>query len=153
MAHDADKALLGATGSSAKDVSVHNSDPATYLAGLAVRLKSDQSLSVLVADGSWLGISLGRSLSDTKKTAVARTGTLIPILLTDDEADYAYVALGANVYIDDATGMANDETPEGETPAFESTLSNAIYVSGAIDGINEAGQLVKVALVDMVGGL
>jgi hypothetical protein len=78
--HNASKALLGTSLSSAKEISIHGSDPATYKAGLAVRLKSDSSLSLLKADGRHLGISLGRSLSDIKKTAVVRTGESVPVL-------------------------------------------------------------------------
>lgn len=77
--HDASKVLLGATGSSAKDVSRYVGDPATYLAGLCVRLKSDSTLSLLKSDGRHLGVSMGASLSDHKQTVVVRTGERIPI--------------------------------------------------------------------------
>lgn len=80
MGHDVTKVLLGQTASSAKDISVFGSDPATYIAGLAVRQKSDGALSIVKADGEWLGVSLGRSLSDHKRTAVVRTGERVPIL-------------------------------------------------------------------------
>lgn len=105
MGHDASKVLLGVTGSSAKDVTQFAHDPATMVAGTAVRLKSDNTLSVTKSDGRWLGVSLGKSLSDHKKTAIVRAGELVPILLTDDEDDYAYVVPGASVWIDDATGL------------------------------------------------
>lgn len=153
--HDPTKFKLGATGSSAKEVSCHNVDPATFQAGLAVRLKSDGLLSVAKADGMLIGISLGKSLSDTKKTAVARSGSLIPIQLTNDEDEYAYVVKGAKVYIDDATGMANDpDANDGEDPPVSIvTVTDAVYVSGVLDGVKEDGTTVKVALVDMPGGL
>ena len=264
--HDATKALLGATGSSAKDISVFNSDPASFPAGLAVRHASVAgTLSLLKTAGMWAGISLGKSLSDTKKTAVARSGELIPILLDSESADgavtitsyanllsggadtitvagvafvaqagaavlgeatfqaatsnnataaslaaqinahatssalvtaaavnavvtitakaggtggnsigvslteggsgtgatlsglsggnlsggaaeYDYAVLGAVVYISDTTGKAT-ESGSG------STASNAVYVSAALDGVQEDGTSVKVALVDMPGGL
>ena len=147
--HDPTKQLLGATNSSAKEVSQHAVDPASFVAGTAVRQKSDGLLSVTKADGMLIGISLGKSLSDTKKTAVARTGSEIPILLTDDSDDYSYVVLGAKVYVDDVTGLANIPD-DGEVTT---TITDAVYVSGPLDGIAEDGSTVKVALVDIPGGL
>jgi len=79
--HDASKQLLGATNSSARDISTHDSDPASFPAGRAVRLGSDGGLTLVKANGRLIGISLGRSLSDTKKTAVARTGEKVPLVL------------------------------------------------------------------------
>lgn len=82
MAHDATKVLLGATQSSSKEVSKHDGSPATFLAGLAVRQKSDGTLSTTLADGRWLGVSLGKSLSNTLDcVAVARAGLSVPVLL------------------------------------------------------------------------
>lgn len=147
--HDPTKFKLGATGSSARDVSCHDSDPATFPAGLAVSLASTGGLSVAKADGMRIGVSLGKSLSDTKKTAVARTGEAIPIQLTDDSDDYAYVVKGAKVYIDDVSGKANI----ADTGDVTTTISDAIYVSGPLDGVAEDGTTVKVALIDMPGGL
>lgn len=260
--HDATKMLLGATDSTAKDVSVHGSDPATFIAGVAVRLKNDGALSVTKSDGSLIGVSLGKSLSDTKKTAVARTGERVPLLIDSESADgtvtitsyanlvsgtddavtingtaftaqtgaatlgtgtfqaatsndatatslaaqinahavvgllvtavanaaivtltakaggaagnaitiaytdndtnigatvsgatltggadeYDHAVIGAAVYISDSTGKA---TQSGSG----STISNAIYVSAALDGVDESGNSVKCALIDMPGGL
>lgn len=147
--HSETKTLLGATGSSAKDTSVHNVDPASFPAGTAVRLKSDGLLTVTKAEGQLIGVSLGKSLSDHKKTTVCRTGESVPILLTDDEDDYAYVVKGALVYVDDVTGLANIVDDVSVT----TTATQAIYVSGPIDGVKEDGTTAKVALIDMTGGL
>lgn len=81
MGHDATKCVMGVPGMSGAEVTSHNDDPASYPAGVAVRQKSDGALSLSSADGQWMGISLGKSLSDNKKTAVARTGERIPVLL------------------------------------------------------------------------
>lgn len=79
--HDSSKVLLGNTLSSAKDISNFNSDPATYKAGLAVRQSSTvNQLTLLKSGGQWAGVSLGKSLSDTKKTSVVRTGLEVPML-------------------------------------------------------------------------
>ncbi len=77
--HDATKVLLGSSLSSAKDISTFNSDPATFLAGLAVRVASTGGLSLAKAAGMWAGVSLGKSLSDHKKTSVLRTGESVPM--------------------------------------------------------------------------
>lgn len=147
--HDPTKVLLGSTVSSDRYVDNNDSAPSTFTAGHAVRLKSNKKLSTLKADGSYYGISLGKSLSNIAQTAVCRAGSGVPILLTDDEDDYAYVVKGQKVWIDDATGFANAEADED----IDSTISDAVYVSGPLDGIAENGDVVKVALVDMVGGL
>ncbi len=241
--HDATKVLLGSTGSSAKESSAHASDPADFLAGTAVRLKSTGALSVTEADGKWLGVSLGKSLSDHKKTAVCRDGESVPvkctelaqaevqigdilfkavargvggndihIVLSDDVSDASaevtditsgvitisiedgattaadiaaavaasaeaaalvtaivdtgeeataqnaaadtpladggveWIVIGEKVYIDDVTGLAND-------PDETVTISDAIYTSGRLTGVNEDSSEAACALCDMPGGL
>lgn len=268
MAHDASKVLLGSTGSSAKEISMHESDPATYKAGLVVSLASNSSLSLLKSAGRRIGVSLGKSLSDHKKTAVLRTGESVPVRIepkkasgiatvdnysqllssgadtvtvagvvftaqagaatlgdatfraatsndatatslaaqinghatagalvkaiaaaavvtiyaksggsagndigltyenlydgagitisgvSDDKlsggSDLAsaidYITLGAKAYIHDTSGKIDVST-------FDSTISDAVFVSGALDGIDEDGNSVLCALVDMPGGL
>ncbi len=265
MAHDATKALMGATRSSSKQgTETFNSDPATYLAGLAVRRTSGGLLSVTKSAGRWAGVSLGRNLSDCKKTTVLNAGEQVPVLLemapargvvtitsyanlvitsgdtlkvgattftaqsssvvhggatfraatgndetatsladqinfhatagalfvavaagpvvtitaknnatvgstidlvyTDthsadigltvdditftgggaDDADF--VSIGAPVYFSDTTGKADD-------PSSASTVSNAVYVSEVMTGIQEDGTEVACAMIDMIGGL
>jgi hypothetical protein len=78
--NDATKVLMGAVGSSAREISVFGSDPASFPAGVAVSLASEDTLSLLSSAGMRVGVSLGRSLSDHKKTAVARTGESVPML-------------------------------------------------------------------------
>lgn len=265
MGHDPTKVLLGSTGSSAKDISSHDSDPATFVAGLAVSRASDGALSLLKSAGMRIGISIGKSLSDHKKTAVVRTGESVPVRLalkkasgnatitsyanlvsgTDDSitvgatvftaqagaatlgdatfqaatsnnataaslaaqinahatagalvkavatnavvniyakaggaagnaialvytdndtnvgatvsgavlsggsdtiSDVSYVAKGAKAYFNDTNGLADFSTTG-------STISDATYVSGVLTGIDESGNSVPCALVDMPGGL
>lgn len=81
MSHDASKVVMGQTAWSAKDVVEFDNDPASFPAGTAVRLKSDGTLSKTLADGQWLGVSLGRSLSSSKKTAICRAGLKVPMLV------------------------------------------------------------------------
>jgi len=264
--HDATKVLLGSTQSTAKSVSVYSSDPATYIAGLAVSQSSTAGvLSLLKSDGVRIGISLGKSLSDTTKTAVVRSGEAVPLKLalkrgsgnvtitnytnlltttpdsvtigatvftaqstavtlgdatfraatsndatatslaaqinghatagalvkavaasavvnlyarnggaagnialaytdngggnigatvsgatltggSDTISDINYVTKGAKAYINDFNGL-------GDFSTTESTVSDCIYVSGVLTGIDEAGNSVPCALVDMPGGI
>ncbi len=82
MAQDATRVLLGTVNTSSKEVTEHVGSPATYLAGLAVRLKTGSVLSLAKADGRWLGVSLGKGLSDSLKTVgIARDGLGVPVLL------------------------------------------------------------------------
>lgn len=76
--HSATTVVLGSTITSAKNVHQYNSDPATYLAGLAVRQSSTANVLSLTS-GIKIGISLGKSLSDHKKTAVCKTGLGVPL--------------------------------------------------------------------------
>ncbi len=264
--HDATKVLLGTTQSSSRfGTDTVASDPATYVAGLAVRRASTGLLTVTKTAGSWVGVSLGRSLSDHKQTCVLRAGERVPVLLerqparglvtitsyanlvsgtddsitvgatvftaqvgaavlgqttfqaatsnpvtadslvaqinghatagalvvasidpsnssrviltaklnttaadtialaytdndanigatvsgatltdSDDSADW--VVIGAKAYFSDTTGKADD-------PNSASTVSDAVYVSGVLTGIDETGAEVACALVDMPGGL
>lgn len=265
MSHDATKVLLGNVQTSSKEITEHLGSPATYLAGLALRLASGNTLSVTKTDGLWLGVSLGKGLSDSLRTVdIARDGIKVPVLLeytparqvvtitsyanlvaaandtlkigattftfkaspslegevgavTDNSTTAAnlvtkinahsvagllfkatavgavvtitaknnatvgttidcvytdtgtatvgltvaasaitfvgggttapdYVAIGSKVYFSDTTGKADDANSA-------STISDAVYVSGVLTGIQEDGTEVPCALVDMVGGL
>jgi hypothetical protein len=133
--------MMGSTRSSFKHV---DNKAGTIAAGLAVRLKSDDTISVAAADGNLLGISLGKSLSDTSRTAIVRSGTQVPIQLTAAFSP----TIGDQVEISDTTGKAA-ATGAGVTAV------NAVYVSGALTMIDEDGNETAsaVALIDMPGGL
>lgn len=77
--HSASYVKFGSSQSSAKDVSVHNVDPASFLSGLCVSMASTGLPSLLASAGMRMGVSMGRSLSDHKKLAVLRTGERVPI--------------------------------------------------------------------------
>lgn len=57
-----------------------------------------------------------------------------------------FATLGSKVYISDTTGKADD-------PASASTVSNAVYASAVLIGIDEDGNSVNAIYVDMQGGL
>lgn len=81
MGHSTSQVQLGVVTSSGATKSVHGSDPAGFPAGRAVSLSSANALSLLASAGNRIGISLGKSLSDTKKTSVCRTGHGVPVEL------------------------------------------------------------------------
>lgn len=141
MGHDASKIMLGHNPSSFKTV---DNRAGSIAAGLIVRLKSDDTISVALADGSPLGISAGRSLSDTSRTAVVRRGKKVPILLTSSFTP----TIGAQVHISDTTGKAG-------AAGAGFTGVNAVYVSGALTTVDEDGAEVASngALIDFPGGL
>lgn len=137
--HDATKVLLGNTESSFKVV---DNRAGAIDAGKIVRLKSDDTISIAAADGAPLGISLGKSLSNTSRTAIVRKGTRVPILLTAAFDP----TIGAQVHVSDTTGIA-------AASGGGATGMNAVYASGRLTGIDESGAEVGCALIDMPGGL
>lgn len=163
MAHDATKVVLGATVSSSKAVSEMAGNPATYIAGLALRLKSDDTISVTKADGKWLGISIGKGLSDSTKTVgVIREGLKVPVLLERQPArgivtitNYANlvsgtddsITVGATVF----TAQAGAATPGDAT--FQADVSNdatATSLAAQINAHATAGALVKATAASAV---
>lgn len=139
MSHDAGKVLMGNITSSFK---VIDNKAGSIEAGLCVHLKSDDTLSLALADGSKLGISCGKDLSDTARTAIVREGTRVPLLLTAAFTP----TIGAQVQISPTTGKA----------VSSGTAVNAYYVSGKLTAIKEDGTEDSTdgcALIDMPGGL
>lgn len=141
MGHDATKVQMGTTRSSAREV---DNRKGAIPAGKIVRLKSDDTISLAAADGLPLGISLGKSLSDSERTAICRRGEGVPILLT---AAFTPVK-GTQVHISDTTGVAI-------ASGAGATGMNAVYVSGPLTAVAEDGTETALgcALIDMPGGL
>lgn len=141
MGHDATKVLMGASRSNIKEV---DNRAGSIAAGLIVRLKSDNTISIASADGLPLGISLGRSLSDTSRTAICRKGLSVPVVLTNGFTP----TIGAQVNISDTTGKAI-------ASGAGATAMNAVYASSTLTGIDEDGSALAdgCALIDMPGGL
>lgn len=139
MSHNAGKVLFGGI---LKSFKVVDNKLGAILAGEAVRLKSDGTIVKTAADGSLLGISCGKDLSDAGRTAIVRNGLSVPLKLT---AAFTPV-LGAQVHISDTTGL-------GIASGAGATGVNAVYASGLLAGINEDGTESPAALIDMQGGL
>lgn len=141
MSHSATTVYMGTHGSNVLESDNWIGDPATFLAGLCCHLDDDGDLSLASADGSKLGISLGKSLSDHKRVTVARKGKKIPILLTNGFTP----TIGAQVQISTTTGKA----------VSSGTAVNAVYVSGTLTAYDEAGEAITdgAAYIDFIGGL
>lgn len=146
MGHSLTKTAMGSTPSSAKDVSEHSGNPSTYPAGTAVRLTSADALSTTKSAGSLLGVSLGKSLSDTSKISVARSGLRVPILLETQPArgivtitSYAnLVAAGDDTLLINATTLTFKASPTTENHVLcaASGSSNSVVASALKDAIN-----------------
>jgi len=149
MGHSTSKVLMGSTGSSYKEVSNHIG---VIEAGVAVRLKSDDTLSTALADGSLLGISLGKDLSDIGRTAICRKGIRVPIKLTAAFDP----AIGGAVCIDDVTGLAK-ATGGGVTTTAGTWATGRVGGTGVAGGVVEGATsdtgTVGVAYADFPGGL
>lgn len=145
--HDATKTLMGTTESSDREITNYSSDPASFPEGKAVRLASTGALSL--SSGSLVGISLGASLSDTKKTAVARVGNRVPLELTD-EGVYALLVVNDLTFTAKAKGVAGNSITIALTDTVsagdeEATLVGTDIVVEIEDGVSTATQ-VKAAL-------
>jgi hypothetical protein len=154
MSQDASKVILASSLSSVKDVEAFNADPASFPAGLCVRLASTGDLSLAKSAGMLVGVSKGKSLSDHKKTDVLRTGLKVPVRaallraqgeitvtnfahLTDAGADT--VTIGATVF----TAQTDAATPgAGTFQAASSNNATATSLATQINAHTTAGDLV-----------
>ncbi len=145
MSHDTTKVLMGTTRSSVKEVSNHLGSQSTFRAGLALHLKSDDTLSLALADGKKIGISLGNDSANAGRVAYVRKGLLVPILLTNGFTP----TVGAQVAISDTTGKAKAYTGSGDS------YVNAYYATSTLTAVKEDGttEADGAALIDMPGGL
>lgn len=141
MAHSSTTVYMGSHGSNILESDNWLGDPSTHKAGLCVHLDDDGDLDLASAQGSKLGISLGRSLSDTKRITVARKGRKVPILLTNGLTP----VIGAQVQISTTTGKA----------VSSGTAVNAVYVSSTLTAYDEDGVAIAdgAAYIDFIGGL
>ena len=160
MSHDASKALMGNCLSSDKDISVYDSDPASFEAGKAVSLASNGGLSLLKSAGRRIGVSLGKSLSDTKKTSVLRAGLKVPVKLALKRAqglvtitDYAALTNGTDdtVTVGATAFTAIDGAVVSGQANFDARTSNSAAATSLAAQINAhatAGALVKAVADD-----
>ena len=144
--HDPTQVLLGQIPFSLKQITVFDNDPAGFPAGVAVsKTSTADKISVLKSAGMRCGISLGASLSDIKKTAVARTGHDVPMRLSPKRATGAItvtayanlvsgtddvVTIGATAF----TAQAGAATP-GD-PTFQAATNNNATATSLAAQIN-----------------
>ena len=161
MGHDTSKCVMGAPQVSGWVATDHAGAPATYLAGLAVR-QGESALSLLKTAGSWIGVSLGKSLSSHDKTSILRTGRRVPMLIERQPArgivtitSYANLvsgtddalAIGATSFV----AQAGAATPGDAT--FQAATGNnetAASLAAQINAHATAGALVRATAVAAV---
>lgn len=137
---DDNKVLLGATNSSFRSV---DNLKGSIAAGAVVVLKNDGTISTAAADGSHIGVSLGRDLSDIGFTSICRKGLGVPLRLTGSFEPVP----GTQVHVDDTTGL-------GDASGGGKTGLNATYATARkTGGVQEDGTTVNVAYIDFPGGL
>lgn len=150
MSHDTTKVLMGATNSNHKEVTNYDSVSGSPIAaGLAVIKESTGKISLDTSEGQLQGISLGKDLSDTAKTAVVRKGLGVPVQLKSGFNP----TVGAAVAIEDDTGLARAYTGSGDRYVNASYASGRIGGSGVNGGITEDGSTCGAAYIDFPGGL
>lgn len=135
--HNASKVLMGSVGSSDRLLTVADSDPASFPAGRAVRRKNDGKLSLASGDGSLIGISAGKSLSDTKKTAVVRAGNKVPVQL----AGFAYLTKADLTFYTKVNSAVSIEFLDtGTAGSEEATVADGVISLSMEDGVSTATQ-------------
>lgn len=128
--HDASKILLGVVQTSDRVITKEDADPASFPAGRAVRRTSTEG-SLSLASGSLIGVSLGPSLSDTKKTAVCRAGNRVPLQLA------GYLVKGGLTFIKKTASVVNIAFITGGTAGSEVVT---------VTGDDTAGWLISVSM-------
>lgn len=164
--HDATKLLLGTGLTSDKDVTCENADPASFPAGLAVRRASSEG-GLSLSSGELIGVSMGRDLSDAKKTAVARAGLGIPLkvlaqaALTEGDLTFTAIAPGSEgndiaiEFLDTGTaGAESVSVADGViSVSMEATVSTATQLKAALDGDVESAALITTAIASGQGAV
>lgn len=130
-----------------------NNDTATSLAAQINAHATAGALVKAVAAGAVVNLyaraggTAGNAIALAYTNGDANVGaTVSGANLSGGAATPDYVVKGAKAYFNDTNGLADFSTTE-------STVSDAVYVSGVLTGIQEDGTEAPVALVDMVGGL
>jgi hypothetical protein len=166
MSHDITKVILGQVPSSDKVADVHAAAPASFPAGLVVCKKSDGALSLAHADGEVAGVSLGKSLMDTDKTAVCRVGNDVPVRVRAihaylEEGDLTFTAVsnlvdGEDISIemldtDVAAGAVVTVVGTAISVSIEDGVTTATTIKTALDNSAAAAALITTAIADGEG--
>lgn len=157
--HDATKAVLGTVRSSKKVVDKYSNDPANFPAGVVVCLDDAGDLSLDIADGSRIGVSLGKSLSDTEKTAVCKKGLEVPVKVKNHYlrvitiTDYANLVDAGDdeITIGETTFVAQSGAATPGDATFQASSSNddtATSLATQVNAHATAGDLVTAVADD-----
>lgn len=165
MPQDATKILLGSVNSSDRVVSREDAVPASFPVGRVVRGKSDGSISLASGDGALYGVSLGKSLSDTSKTAVCRAGNGVPVGLAEylTKAQLTFVSKRPGIaiaieFLDTATAGSEEATVTGDDEsgylislAMDSTTSTTTQCKAALDADEDTAALIETIIASGQG--
>lgn len=141
--HNPNKVLLGTVGVSDAEITTESGDPTSFPAGTAVRCGSDGSLTL--SEGLIMGVSIGKSLHDEKRTAVARAGQKVPVLLTDEGA-FASLVQGnltftAKTKGDEGNSITVAFVDGGVAGSEEVTVTGADIVVSMVAAVSTAQQI------------
>lgn len=142
--HNASLVKMGVPLSSSKSVRCFDADPADFPAGTRVCLDSDGELSKDISDGMPIGISLGRSLSDTEKTDVLVEGLGVPVLLEKGPARLIVTITSYSNLIatsDDTLQFEHAGLTLDETLTFKASASTEDEVAAASSNSQTATNL------------
>lgn len=135
MAHDATKVVLGGSVSSVKIV---RSAKGVVAAGMICSKKADGTLESPATTGRLCGVSMGKDLSNAGFSSYCEQGNGVPVLL---KAAFTPTQ-GGTVWYETATGLC-------AASSGSAAQLNAVYASGLLAGIPEAGgATVPAALID-----
>lgn len=164
MTHNASVVLMGGRGSNIAEIANYDGDPEVFKAGLAVRKATTGSLQLADdAVAPLIGVSLGSSLDDTKRTAVVLTGNYIPIKLKNDAAsvkkgDITFTAKGWGAEGNAVTiTLADTETGDvavvsvvgtAITVGIEAGVTTAQTIKDAIEADTDAAGLISATIDD-----
>lgn len=152
MGHSTSKVQMGSTRSNIREVVSHKGDIA---AGIAVRRKSDGTLSTTSSDGALYGVSLGKDLSNAGYSAICVKGLGVPLQLTAGLDP----SIGAVVSISNSTGKGASSSATACAATYAAPYEGAGSVTARVGGTGvdagqqEDGTTVGVAYIDFPGGL
>lgn len=143
--HSPNKVMMGSVGSSIRRSRVFDSDPSNTPAGSFVSLAESGALSLLKSAGMRVGVSMGKSLSDTKKTNVLLKGRDVSALCHLKRASalveitsYANLVSGTDdaLIVGETTFTAQEGAATPGDPTFRAATDNAATALSLATQIN-----------------
>lgn len=160
--HSPDKVLMGSVASSIRKSKVFDSDPANTPAGSFVSLASNGSLSLLKSAGMRVGVSMGKSLSETKKTNVCVKGRYVSALAHKKRAraivtitSYTALVSGTDdgLKVGATTFVAQDSAASPGAATFQAATSNEATALSLATQINAHATANQVVYASRVGAV